>query len=275
MQKTIFDKSNPFPKPDTSAHPPHPCVRRRHSDSRATTAGAHHLSAKAHTPPPHSSTCYPEVSALFRFMPARVSEAIVLQTYPLKESDLVVSFLARDLGKLRGVAKRARRPKSVFGSGLERLSQVRMSYFSEPCARAGQSRFLRIDSLAFRSARQLQRRRRAGLSGGNFRATAAAGRVQRTLLPAVTRRARSHALGRPHIPIRGNFHFSGGAPSFAGGPRRSSFKAGRYTLFWRRFALPFATTRGASGKNRCGVTSTRRVITENSGRAPKTCSTYP
>ena len=61
-----------------------------------------------------------------------MSEAIVLQTYPLKESDLVVSFLTRDRGKLRGVAKRARRPKSVFGSGLERLSQVRMSYFQNP-----------------------------------------------------------------------------------------------------------------------------------------------
>ena len=62
-------------------------------------------------------------------MPARVSEAIVLQTYPLKESDLIVSFFTRDAGKLRGVAKRARRPKSTFGSGLERLSQVRMAYF--------------------------------------------------------------------------------------------------------------------------------------------------
>jgi DNA repair protein RecO (recombination protein O) len=62
-------------------------------------------------------------------MPARVSEAIVLQTYPLKESDLIVSFFTRDSGKLRGVAKRARRPKSLFGSGLERLSQVRMAYF--------------------------------------------------------------------------------------------------------------------------------------------------
>src|SRR5580704_7303194 len=30
---------------------------------------------------------------------------------------------------LRGVAKRARRPKSSFGAGLERLSYVRMSYF--------------------------------------------------------------------------------------------------------------------------------------------------
>ena len=50
-------------------------------------------------------------------MPARVSEAIVLQTYPFKESDLVVSFLARDAGRLRGIAKRARRTKSSFGSG--------------------------------------------------------------------------------------------------------------------------------------------------------------
>jgi len=53
----------------------------------------------------------------------------VLRTYPLKEADLVVSFLARDQGKLRGVAKRARRPKSPFGAGLERLSRVRMAYF--------------------------------------------------------------------------------------------------------------------------------------------------
>jgi DNA repair protein RecO (recombination protein O) len=64
-------------------------------------------------------------------MPARVSEAFVIQTYPLQESDLIVSFLSRDLGKLRGVAKRARRPKSPFGAGLERLSRVRMSYFQK------------------------------------------------------------------------------------------------------------------------------------------------
>jgi DNA repair protein RecO (recombination protein O) len=62
-------------------------------------------------------------------VPARVSEALVLRTYPLKEADLVVSFLTRDQGKLRGVAKRARRPKSGFGAGLERLSHVRMAYF--------------------------------------------------------------------------------------------------------------------------------------------------
>jgi DNA repair protein RecO (recombination protein O) len=62
-------------------------------------------------------------------VPARASEALILRTFPLKESDLIVSFLTRDQGKLRGVAKRARRPKSPFGSGLERLSHVRMFYF--------------------------------------------------------------------------------------------------------------------------------------------------
>ncbi len=62
-------------------------------------------------------------------MPARVSEALVLRSYPFGEADLVVGFLTRDKGKLRGVAKRARRPKSPFGSGLERLSHVRLQYF--------------------------------------------------------------------------------------------------------------------------------------------------
>src|SRR5262249_46454605 len=73
-------------------------------------------------------TC-PCATLRFPRVPARVSEALVLRTYPFQEADLVVSFLARDQGKLRGVAKRARRPKSAFGAGLERLSHVRMSYF--------------------------------------------------------------------------------------------------------------------------------------------------
>lgn len=62
-------------------------------------------------------------------MPAQVSETFVLRTYPFREADLIVSFFTRDLGKMRGVARRARRPKSPFGSGLERLSHVRMAYF--------------------------------------------------------------------------------------------------------------------------------------------------
>ncbi len=62
-------------------------------------------------------------------MPARVSEALVLRSYPFREAELIVSFLARDAGKLRGAARGARRPRSRFGAGLERLSHVRMSYF--------------------------------------------------------------------------------------------------------------------------------------------------
>lgn len=61
-------------------------------------------------------------------MPARVSETYVLRTYPFRESDLIVSFFTRDAGKLRGVAYRARKPKNTFGSGLERLSLVNLSY---------------------------------------------------------------------------------------------------------------------------------------------------
>lgn len=61
-------------------------------------------------------------------MSAHVSESLVLRTYPFGEGDLVVSFLTRDQGKQRGVAKRARKPKSPFGAGLERLSHVRITF---------------------------------------------------------------------------------------------------------------------------------------------------
>ena len=62
-------------------------------------------------------------------MPLHESEAIVLQSYPLGEADRLVSFLSRTMGRLRGVAAGARRPKSRFGSTLERLSHVRVWFF--------------------------------------------------------------------------------------------------------------------------------------------------
>ena len=61
-------------------------------------------------------------------MAARVSEAYVLRSYPFQEADLIVSFFTRDQGKLRGLARRVRKPKNTFGSGLERLSLVNLSY---------------------------------------------------------------------------------------------------------------------------------------------------
>ncbi len=62
-------------------------------------------------------------------MPLRVADAFILRTYPLKESDKIVSFFTREWGKRRGVARGARRPKSKFGACLEPLTQVRIQYF--------------------------------------------------------------------------------------------------------------------------------------------------
>jgi DNA repair protein RecO (recombination protein O) len=62
-------------------------------------------------------------------MPLRQCEAIVLRTYALKEADKIVSFFSRDQGKCRGAARGARRMNSGFGSSLEPLSLVRVTFF--------------------------------------------------------------------------------------------------------------------------------------------------
>ena len=64
-------------------------------------------------------------------MPSRESEALILRSYPFREADLVVSFFSRDRGKLRGVARAVRRPKSRFGSSLERLAHSRLFYMQK------------------------------------------------------------------------------------------------------------------------------------------------
>ena len=62
-------------------------------------------------------------------MPLKESEAIVLRTFPLGEGDRLVSFLDRQAGRVRGVARGARLPKSRFGSTLEMLAYIRIWYF--------------------------------------------------------------------------------------------------------------------------------------------------
>jgi len=54
---------------------------------------------------------------------------MVLLSHPLGESDRIVTFLTRSAGKVRAVAKGARRSKRRFGSNLERFSRVRLQYF--------------------------------------------------------------------------------------------------------------------------------------------------
>src|ERR1700687_1997535 len=62
-------------------------------------------------------------------MPVKESEALILRSYPLGEGDRLVSFLDRQAGRVRGVARGARLPKSRFGSTLELLSYIRIWYF--------------------------------------------------------------------------------------------------------------------------------------------------
>ncbi|HVB58889.1 MAG TPA: DNA repair protein RecO [Candidatus Acidoferrales bacterium] len=62
-------------------------------------------------------------------MPLHESEAIILRSYPLAEADRLVSFLSRTMGRVRGVAAGARKPKSRFGSTLERLTYVHIWFF--------------------------------------------------------------------------------------------------------------------------------------------------
>jgi DNA repair protein RecO (recombination protein O) len=62
-------------------------------------------------------------------MPVRESEAIVLRTFSLGEGDLLVSFLSRLHGRLRGAASGARKPKSRFAATLEPLSHVRIWFY--------------------------------------------------------------------------------------------------------------------------------------------------
>lgn len=62
-------------------------------------------------------------------MPLHSADALVLRTYPFGEADAVVVFLTPDRGKKRGVAERARRPRSPFSGALAPLTQVRVAYF--------------------------------------------------------------------------------------------------------------------------------------------------
>jgi DNA repair protein RecO (recombination protein O) len=61
-------------------------------------------------------------------MSLKESEAIVLRSYPLREADLLVSFFTRNEGKVRGVARSAKKSKRRFGGALEPLTRVRVYY---------------------------------------------------------------------------------------------------------------------------------------------------
>ena len=62
-------------------------------------------------------------------MPLYTTDALILRTYRLGESDRIVVFLTRDRGKKRGVAKNARQSRRRFGGALEPMTYGRVAYF--------------------------------------------------------------------------------------------------------------------------------------------------
>src|SRR5579862_7482533 len=62
-------------------------------------------------------------------MPLYTTDALILRTYTLGESDRIVVFLTRDRGKKRGVAKNARQSRRRFGGALEPMTSARVGYF--------------------------------------------------------------------------------------------------------------------------------------------------
>jgi DNA repair protein RecO (recombination protein O) len=61
-------------------------------------------------------------------MPLKESEAIVLRTYPFRESDLLVTLFTRLEGKVRGVARAAKKSRRRFGGALEPLTYIKVAY---------------------------------------------------------------------------------------------------------------------------------------------------
>jgi DNA repair protein RecO (recombination protein O) len=64
-------------------------------------------------------------------MPVDQAEAIVLRTSPIGDQDKLCSFLTREKGVLRGVAKGARKFANRFGSSLEPMSYVRVFFYEK------------------------------------------------------------------------------------------------------------------------------------------------
>ncbi|HEV8437304.1 MAG TPA: DNA repair protein RecO [Methylomirabilota bacterium] len=68
------------------------------------------------------------------------TESVVIGRRALGESDRLVEFYTREFGKLKGVAKSARRPRSRFGSALEPFTLGQLVFFD-----SGRSELVRID----------------------------------------------------------------------------------------------------------------------------------
>jgi DNA repair protein RecO (recombination protein O) len=75
-------------------------------------------------------------------MPVLTSEAVVLRTWPVHESDLIVSFFTRDYGRMKGVAKAALKSRKRFGGTLEPMTLARAWFAERP-----RQELVRLDQL--------------------------------------------------------------------------------------------------------------------------------
>lgn len=64
-------------------------------------------------------------------MPLVKATAIVLRSRKWGDADRIVTFYSKERGKIRGVARGARRPKSRFGAALEPFSLCRLNLFEK------------------------------------------------------------------------------------------------------------------------------------------------
>jgi len=62
-------------------------------------------------------------------MPLYTTQAIVIRTLNYGESDKILTFFTRDFGKLKGIAKGARRSKKRFQNVLGLFSHLRLIFF--------------------------------------------------------------------------------------------------------------------------------------------------
>jgi DNA repair protein RecO (recombination protein O) len=70
------------------------------------------------------------------------SDAVVLRTWPVRESDLIVSFFTRDYGRMSGVAKAALKSRKRFGGALEPMTVARAWFAERP-----RQELVRLDQL--------------------------------------------------------------------------------------------------------------------------------
>jgi len=64
-------------------------------------------------------------------MPLHKTEAVVIHTIKLGEADKIVTLFTKELGKIKAVAKGARRIKSRFGSSFEPFTQINTTLFEK------------------------------------------------------------------------------------------------------------------------------------------------